>query len=76
MMKKVPNRSLLTRKNTSQPQPQPQPQPTGDFCPIGPRGTSLNEAERLIVRYRKLVEEIRAIRGKLYRVGIDPEKYK
>ena len=34
-----------------------------------------NNTEKLIIRYRNLIQELKAIRGKLYSRGIDPEKY-
>ena len=75
MRRNVPNRTLL-RKDPVIPGTHVNPEP--NFCPIPPRGgptQTLSEAESLIVRFQKLVKEMRAIRGKLYRLGIDPEKY-
>ena len=74
MMRDVRRRTLL-EENTADSAPEDQPKP--NYCPLPPRGESsdLNEAELLIIRYRKLIADLRAVRGKLYRLGIDPEKY-
>ena len=70
MRRAVPNRSLL------QSTIEPEVNYKANFCPL-PQKTSLkpNEIEELIIRYRKLVAEIKTVRGKLYTRGIDPEKY-
>ena len=76
MMRDIKNRSLLGKDVVESSMSDIQPQ--ANYCPLPPRGgdiPELNETESLIVQYKRLVAEIRAIRGKLYRLGIDPEKY-
>lgn len=72
MKRNVPNRTLLKKEPGTYVNPEP------NFCPILPSGSptqNLSEAESLLVRFQKLVKELREVRGKLYRLGIDPEKY-
>jgi hypothetical protein len=72
MRRAVPNRSLLS--NTSEPKINYE----ANFCPIPPMSTGNlepNDSEKLVLRYRELVQEIKVLRGKLYTRGIDPEKY-
>jgi hypothetical protein len=72
MRRAVPNRSLLS--STAEPEVNYQ----RNFCPLPTRQvetTETTEAEKLIIRYRELIKEIKTIRGKLYTQGIDPEKY-
>ncbi len=75
MRRAVPNRSLLNSTK------EPEGNYGANFCPIPPRTGNQsrdiepNETEKLIFRYRELVKEIKALRGKLYTRGIDPEKY-
>ena len=75
MRRSFPNRTLLS-KTTSE------TKPDVNFCPIIPRTNNSNsgivepnEHEKLIIRYRELVNELKVVRGKLYTKGIDPEKY-
>ncbi len=74
MRRTLPNRSLLSHTA------EPETNYTANFCPIpqadrAPKDLEPNETEKLILRYRELVVEIKAIRGKLYSRGYDPEKY-
>ncbi len=69
MRRAVPNRSLLS--STAEPEVNYQ----RNFCPLPTRQVETTEAEKLIIRYRELIKEIKTIRGKLYTQGIDPEKY-
>ena len=72
MRRAVPNRSLL------QSTVEPDVNYTANFCPLPQRQEEQlvpNETEKLIIRYRELVAEIKQVRGKLYTRGIDPEKY-
>ncbi len=75
MRRAVPNRSLLNNKT------EPEVNYEANFCPLPPRPETQarnlepNETEKLIFRYRELVKEIKALRGKLYSRGIDPEQY-
>lgn len=74
MRRAVPNRSLL--QSTAEPEVNYK----ANFCPLPPNigaQTDLepNETEKLIIRYRNLVAELKQVRGMLYTRGIDPEKY-
>jgi hypothetical protein len=82
MKRSFPNRTLVSKIDTSE------IKHDADFCPIISRRDNSNsnsnsnsdivepnEFEKLIIRYRELVSEIKVVRGKLYSKGIDPEKY-
>ena len=54
---------------------------TSNYCPIPPRKSNNNqeietptEVDLLLTRYRELIIELNKIRGKLYTLGINPEK--
>jgi len=71
MRRNVPSRSLMNA--TKEP---PEINYSANYCPL-PAKSSLkpNDTEKLIIRYRNLLSELKKIRGKLYSMGIDPEKY-
>ena len=72
MRRAVPNSSLLRTPTT------PDDHFEANFCPLPLRDSDQeqpNDTEKLILRYVELVKEIKALRGKLYARGIDPEKY-
>lgn len=57
---------------------------TQNYCPLPPKNVEntvnlqdeLNEeAQKLLFRYWELTTEINKIRGKLYKNGINPDKY-
>ena len=70
MIRRVPNSSL--RQN----EPNTTPIDQSNFCPI-PQNTNQpsSELDILIAQYKKLVTELKQVRGKLYSRGVDPEKH-
>ena len=75
MKRNFPNRSLLDNKRKSSEHVSGS---QGNFCPLAvSRNESIgqNEVDRLITNYKKLALELKRLRGKLYTMGIDPEKY-
>jgi hypothetical protein len=81
MKRSFPHRSTLSK---TVPEPKYATKPGVNFCPIPPKTNNSNsnsgivepnEHEKLIIRYRELVNELKVVRGKLYTKGIDPEKY-
>jgi hypothetical protein len=75
MRRNLPNRTLLSNSTEHD------VNYVANYCPLPPKtgiqsqNLEPNEHEKLIVRYRELVKEIKTLRGKLYARGIDPEKY-
>lgn len=57
---------------------------SGNICPIPPRKKSNTgdstvypvDISNLIDEYKKLQDRLRAIRGNLYKQGVDPENFK
>jgi hypothetical protein len=72
MRRNLPTRTLLSTDDTTN-------DSKFNFCPIppktGPESSGSNEIDDLLIQYQSLVTQIRAIRGKLYSRGVDPEKY-
>jgi len=50
------------------------PKKNNNYCLL-PNRTSMTREEELIIKYKKLVSEMKEIRGKLYRLGINPDNY-
>ena len=71
MKRAIHNRSLVPSPGKSL-----YPPPEKNFCPIpnnnmeGP-----NELDSLIMDYRKTLSHIKKLRGKLYRLGVNPDEY-
>lgn len=52
---------------------------TQNYCPLPPKKKdnvyeTLSEVDLLVSRYRELTAELNKIRGKLYTLGVNPDK--